>query len=702
MQRDPSLSQLRLQVDKILDRWRAGEKPCALAALTELPELWQHHSLAIDLAYEEYCLREESGEAIDPKQYCQQFSRLRHSLSRMLEVHGLMKSTATGPASEKTIDWPTAGQPWLDWVLLEEIGRGAFSRVFIALEPSLGNRRVVIKCSTSGPGEAFLLGQCAHPNVMPIHSVRHDEVRGLVSICMPFVGQVTLAQVLDRIANTGPGAVTRDVFSPKYGVWPDSILQVGSAKQPNSEYALEAARQVERVARGLEAAHALKILHGDIKPSNIILSFAGEPLLVDFNLSVAEQAPLQRLGGTPPYMAPERLRLLSLQALAPKSSEHEPAEKESGPDLRSDVFSLGVVLYELLFGETPFEFKVEGLTATYERKSSGRLTERLDVSGQLVPADLVVMIERAIAVDPEQRFSSATALANSLADFIRKHTPNTTRRPRMWFVALIMLVLAPACAIPLAALGLYGNRPSERQASPTTPPRSKAYQTLQLAIQDLEEKDYLFAAERLQNVHKEHPRPEFAAWIGYCFAQRQDITAADFYFHKAEPVNDHSGIVWHNIACCSLLNKLTPETIEYFDRALDQNRYLGASYQQRAVAKTRIAMRGKIPPLPGTFDDIEAAISLGASDPYFMFEAARSLAYGAGYEPPLGTHCERYIRLAMERGVPPELFKGSTFKRFNIGDLRPSNLPAPASKPDDLGIFLRPPFDLKRILSELP
>src|SRR5688572_3140239 len=123
--------QLRLVVDEIVDRWRTGDPPDACAALAEYPQLREHHSLAVDLAYEEFCLREESGEALNQRQFCLKFSQLRYSLARMLNLHRVLKSTSLRLTVNEKVDWPRLGDKWLDWTLVEEIGRGAFSRVFL-------------------------------------------------------------------------------------------------------------------------------------------------------------------------------------------------------------------------------------------------------------------------------------------------------------------------------------------------------------------------------------------------------------------------------------------------------------------------------------------------------------------------------------------------------------------------------------------
>src|SRR4029077_1131490 len=88
--------------------------------------------------------------------------------------------------------------------LLEEIGRGAFSRVYLAREQSLGDRLVVVKATPLGPREAHTLGMLQHPQIVPVHSVQRDEQLGLTALCMPFLSRVSLFDVMDALFAAPP------------------------------------------------------------------------------------------------------------------------------------------------------------------------------------------------------------------------------------------------------------------------------------------------------------------------------------------------------------------------------------------------------------------------------------------------------------------------------------------------------------------
>src|SRR5438093_5080749 len=97
-----------------------------------------------------------------------------------------------------SVVWPLPGEEFLGFRPTEELGRGAFSRVFLAEELALGNRSVVVKVSRLSGLEPRALGRLRHPHIVPVHSVGVDERTGLTLICMPFLGRATLCDLLDH------------------------------------------------------------------------------------------------------------------------------------------------------------------------------------------------------------------------------------------------------------------------------------------------------------------------------------------------------------------------------------------------------------------------------------------------------------------------------------------------------------------------
>ena len=191
-------SSLRLEImSEVRRRWDEGRPLDAKAFLAEHPECGSQKSVVLDLAFEEYCQKTETGEMVDTDAYCRQFPTFEKSLRRLIAVQDYLDQNPSLIPTE--VDWPEIGQAFQGFHILAELGRGAFARVFLAQEVALGNRLVAVKVSTDGAGEAEILGRLRHPNIVPVYSVQEDANTGLSFVCMPYLGRTTLCHVLDRL-----------------------------------------------------------------------------------------------------------------------------------------------------------------------------------------------------------------------------------------------------------------------------------------------------------------------------------------------------------------------------------------------------------------------------------------------------------------------------------------------------------------------
>jgi serine/threonine protein kinase/tetratricopeptide (TPR) repeat protein len=342
---------------------------------------------------------------------------------------------------------PEVGDTLFGFRLRYPLGRGAFARVFLAEQPDLAGRPVVLKVSAIEGTEPQTLAQLQHTNIVPIHSVHEDQSAGVRAVCMPYFGGASLSSILERVfaGSTTPqrgadlGRALQAVSSPlpgrfKNGVQVDLAAAVSRAtrqEQPPEpsatgpphgdagsalawfekwSYIQATAWIVAEVADGLQHAHQRGILHRDIKPSNILLSAEGQPLLLDFNLAQDQQIDpaLATLGGTVAYMAPEHLR-----ALAGRSSA-----LVRKVDERSDIYSLGMVLAEMLTGQSPFDqtasysampLQIEAMAVERSRTWPSVRQRRPDT-----PWGIESIVRKCLAPDPNERYEKAAHLAEDL------------------------------------------------------------------------------------------------------------------------------------------------------------------------------------------------------------------------------------------------------------------------------------------------
>ena len=327
--------------------------------------------------------------------------------------------------------------------VLGVIGRGGMGVVLKAFDPGL-RRPVAIKVLApqwaSHPEarqrferEARAAARVRHANAVAIHAV--EEADGLPYLVMEYVPGISLQQHLDR---NGPLDV-------------EEILRIGS-----------------QAAAGLAAAHDRGLIHRDVKPANILIDAAGNVRLTDFGLArAADDTTLTQTGviaGTPQYMAPEQAR----------------GEKV---DARSDLFSLGSVLYAMCTGRPPF--RAPTTVAVLKRVCEEEPVDVRDLNPD-VPRWLAEIIDRLHAKRRRDRFASAAEVGRLL----RRHLahlrspdkvakPGPVRRPRpaasrgWWAVAL---VVPGALAFAFLAWGIVHLLTPKRDADPTTEPKGHAPQ----------------------------------------------------------------------------------------------------------------------------------------------------------------------------------------------------------------------------------
>ena len=458
---EPGVRLALFRADLLL-RWENGEQ----ATVERYRDRGLPPDALIALAYEEFCLREDHGETPDPSRFYARFPEIASGLKRVLEIHDLVgsaRSTSTASMglrsrAQNSSAFPEAGQTIAGFHLVEELGRGGFARVFLAQERQLGDRPVALKVAKTGSREPQTLARLQHTHIVPVHSYRIDPATDLHLLCMPFFGRITLAHLLAdpdvKEARSGAELVAAlDRLDPG-GAALSSARAVGREALSNRPYARAIAWWGARLAEALQHAHDRGVLHRDVKPSNVLVTADGMPMLLDFNLahepleaSEPGDAPT-KLGGTVAYMSPEHL-----EALADGSPD--------GVDARSDVYALGVVLFEAMgarpFGPPPASRTVREalLRAAEERRSRPNLREAFPE----VPSALATVIERCLEPAPNARYATASHLAADLQAVADEMPLRYAREPvlvRTWSKVRRHRRAIAATATILLALGLAG------------------------------------------------------------------------------------------------------------------------------------------------------------------------------------------------------------------------------------------------------
>jgi serine/threonine protein kinase len=694
-------------VKEIMDRWRAGEAPDALAARAAHPELTSEQFG--DLIYDEFRLRLERGGDFDPEAFAERYPCFRSELFELLGTVAFANRHLLG----SSVRLPGVGETVLGFHLRRELGAGGFARVYLAEEADLGNRLVVVKLSPGGAGEARTLGRLDHPNIVPVHSFRCDPDTGLTAVCMPYLGGATLQDLLDTTEGGLPAraSIILDVIErhtlaevPRTRSGPPArVLRRGSYLDGVLWLAAQA-------ANGLAFLHERGILHRDLKPANVLLGPAGRPLLLDFNLAAPTGAGGPGVGGTVPYMAPEQLRA---------------SRGDSGVavDARADLYSFGVILYQLVTGALPYEPPPDGADRA---EVCRQMLLRQDAGfrpvcqrNPRVEPWFARLIERCLAADPAARPRGAAEVAAELRRGLS--WPGQVRRwagRRPWTAAaLAAVVLAGALAGSAAAW----QRPpyAERQLSRGLAEYRQrnyaqaldAFNTALTAKPDLagghfaRARAYQRAREWAQAIADygkvREPALQGAAHacIAHCLIRDRHHLAAEPYHERALAEGVAPAVIYNNRAYVYLYLKRFEEARENLDRALAIAPDMQAAWHNRALwvrdvtlkpirrdaggpipkeipekvrailAEQREAAKRALeaarPALAKGLQAAERALELGPASGELHADVARLMAL-ARREPDWAEQALTHLEAAVEQGYHPGLWQGNG----DLSDLR--------------------------------
>ena len=268
--------------------------------------------------------------------------------------------------------------------ILETLGTGAHSRVVRGFDPLI-DRPVAIKLLSPQLArgearsrflrEARVVGKLSHPFVITLHDMGIEESTSTPYLVMELVE----GQSLEKTLTTG------SVPFPTACAW------------------------ASQVAVGLNVAHRHNIIHGDIKPANILITTESRTKLTDFGMArlASHETSDTSLLGTPAYWCPEQIM-------------------GRPQDAKSDIFSLGVVLYEMLTGISPFAGDTLQSVCNHVLSSMPLPASRVNAS---IPTGLDEVLAACLAKDPKHRFPTAEALAESLYPLARRKTVEQAPAP---------------------------------------------------------------------------------------------------------------------------------------------------------------------------------------------------------------------------------------------------------------------------------
>ncbi|MEM7478931.1 MAG: serine/threonine-protein kinase, partial [Planctomycetota bacterium] len=399
----------RHSADQITDLFRAE---ASILGEYSLPEFFERHPeidkrlALVPLIVAELRRQESENQPLSPRRYFEHFSELAghpdawmilDSSREWLQAHegphwatawqddfpDLAQHFLESPRLEAQhdpikgdLDNLQSGDRVMDFEIIKFIGEGAFGRVYLATELSL-QRQCALKVTVDQGSEGQVLAKLSHGGIVDVY--REHRISGRKLLAMRYIaGQSLLQWIASNVPNSDGGHIEGAV------------------------------RLIIQVAQALGHAHVRGVLHRDIKPANILMDQAGNPLLSDFNVATAGESESRfTVGGTINYMSPEQLQAVCLNDV----------DAEYRIDTRSDIYSLGVVLLEVLTGRKTWS----STNTTNEQAAANELLAsrlRSSPSGHIefvgISPSLAAIVDKALSPDPDSRYRSAAELETDL------------------------------------------------------------------------------------------------------------------------------------------------------------------------------------------------------------------------------------------------------------------------------------------------
>ena len=418
-----------------------------------------------------------------------------------------------------------------DFEIVRELGRGGMGVVYEARQVSL-NRKVALKVLSGGLGltskavlrfrrEAEAAAKLHHTNIVPVYATGEED--GTHFYAMELIDGPSLDRVIRHLRTSTGGQrepagdsshqETDASHSPEleatlpYVGEPGSTLSLSSSSLgSDSHYFDTIARMIAEVADALEYAHQQGVIHRDIKPSNLLVSPAGRLSLNDFGLArMLEQPGMTLTGefvGTPAYMSPEQI-----------------AAGRTPLDHRTDIYSLGAMLYELLTLQRPFPGERRDQVLAQILHKDPTAPRRIN---KKVPKDLETICLKALEKDPDRRYQTAGQLAEDLRRYLNRFAIAARRtgpaeRLRKWAKRHPGLAVGAAVALLAATIAAFFAFQAWRERQDKIATEAAAHQQLlhekmQQAQQNVLQGDFSAANDAIDTAEQLGAPEEWLQW----------------------------------------------------------------------------------------------------------------------------------------------------------------------------------------------
>jgi serine/threonine protein kinase len=349
------------------------------------------------------------GKSVDINEYCLKYPDHKDAI--------LTKFRAAEFIKKSFKDEDFSGKKLGDYLILQELGRGGMGIVLLGIQPAL-SRLTAIKVLPPNfsadkdtlknfQEEAKTIAKFSHPNIVPIYSISTDA--GIYYIAMAYISGMSFKDILDKLRPHKDiarliAASVKEILQAssikRHDITQKSITLKRNIKFWDKTYFQFIATIGAEIANALNYAHQNDIIHGDLKPSNILLTDQGIPMLVDFGLSKniknLAASKSKEFVGTLSYAAPEQI-------------------KENTINEKTDIWSLGVTLYELLTFKNPF---IENTVKKIVDKILRGYPVSLRSHNRKIPIELDAIVLKCLENKPKDRYQSIAEVVQELNNFL--------------------------------------------------------------------------------------------------------------------------------------------------------------------------------------------------------------------------------------------------------------------------------------------